>query len=99
MASKFKSCDPCVANKIIEGYPLPIVLHVDIVKEIITDTKLVRKFGIWIDFLYVYPNIWKVKSVRVKVHKYLSITLDCTTKGEVKLIYKSMWKTWLMSFR
>ena len=35
--------------------------------------------------MYGYPNIGKVKLVRLKVHECLSMTLDYTTKGEVKI--------------
>ena len=34
--------------------------------------------------MYGYPDIGKVKSVIGKSHEYLFMTLDYTTKGEVK---------------
>ena len=38
------------------------------------------------DLLYVLVyNIEMVKSVKVKVHEYLSMTLDYTTKEELKI--------------
>ena len=35
--------------------------------------------------MYVDPNIVKVKSVRGKLHGYLSMDLDYTTKWELKI--------------
>ena len=78
---KFNPYDPCVANNIIGGYPLTIVFHVDYVKEIHNATKVVDNFKKWIKFMYADPNIGKVKPVRGKVHEYLSMNLDYTTKG------------------
>ena len=39
--------------------------------------------------MYGDPNIGNVKSVRGKVHEYFSMTLDYTTKGEVRTDIKS----------
>ena len=35
--------------------------------------------------MYEDPDIGKFKSVRGKLHEYLSTTLDYTTRGEVKI--------------
>ena len=82
---KFNPYDPCVANKIIEGKPLPIVFRVDDLKSSRNDTKVVDNFEKLINFTYVDPNFGKIKSVRVNIHEYLSMTLDYTTKVEVKI--------------
>ena len=43
--------------------------------------------------MYGDPNIGMVKLVREKVHKYLFMTLDYTTKGEVKIDMRKYVKT------
>ena len=60
------------------------MFYVDDVKSSHRDEKVVDNFKQWIDVMYGFPNIGKVKSVRQKVYEYLSITLDYTTNGEVK---------------
>ena len=82
---KFNPYDPYMANNIIEGDPITVVLHVYDLKAIHKYTKVVDNFEQWIEFMYGDPNIGKVKSVRVKVHEYFSMTLDYSTKGEVKI--------------
>ena len=57
------------------------MFHVDEVKSIHNDARVVDSFEQWIDFMYGDPNIGKVKSVRVKVHEYFPMTLDHNTKG------------------
>ena len=61
---KFNPYDPCVANKITEGEPLTILFHIDDVKAIKKDTMMVENFERWVYFMYEYPSIGKVKSVR-----------------------------------
>ena len=77
---KFNPYDPCVANKIIEEESLKLLFHVDDVKAVHRNKKLVDNFEQCIEFMYGYTNVLKVKSVRGKVHTYLSMTLDYTTK-------------------
>ena len=66
-------------NNIIEVEPLTIVLHLDDVKASHKDKNVVDKFEQWIDFMHGDPNIAKDKSVRLKVHEYLTISLDYIT--------------------
>ena len=82
---KFNPYEPCVANNITEVEPLIVVFHVDDVKESHRDTNMVDNFEQWIEFMYGDPNIGKFKSLRGKVHEYLSTNLYYTTKGEVKI--------------
>ena len=84
---KFNPYDQCVANKILEGGPLTIVLHGDDVKSIHKDKKLVDNFEQWIEFMYGYPNTRRVKLLRVKFHEYFPMALYYTTKEEVKNCY------------
>ena len=60
-------------------------LHVDDVKSIHQGKQLVETFEQWIDFMYGYPYIVKLKSLRGKVHEYVSMTLDYATRGEVNI--------------
>ena len=58
---KYKPCDPCVANKIIEGEPLTILFCVYDVKASHKDTNMVDNFEQCIEFIYGDPNIVKGK--------------------------------------
>ena len=59
---------------------------------------MVDKFEQWNKFMYGYPNIVKVKSVRGKVYKYLFTTLYYTTKGEVKIGMQKYLKNMIDAF-
>ena len=48
--------------------------------------------------MYVDPNIGRVKSVRGEVHEYLSMTLDYTTKVELKNDIQKYVNTLLVNF-
>ena len=49
--------------------------------------------------MYGDLDIGNVKSVRGKFHEYLSMTLDYTTKGEVKAYMQKNVKTRFMNFQ
>ena len=70
-----------------------MLLCVNDVKEIHNDKKVVENFEQCIEFMYGDPNIGKVLSVRGKVREYLFMTLDYTTKGEVKIDMSKYVKT------
>ena len=90
---RFNPYEPCVANKIIRGYPPTVVLHVNDVKASHKDIKAVENFEQWIEFMYGYPDIGDIKSLRRKVHEYFSVTLYYTTKGEVEIDMQKPVKT------
>ena len=48
--------------------------------------------------MYGDPNIGKVKSAKGKFHAYLSITLDYTTNGEVKMYIRKYVKNTIEQF-
>ena len=48
--------------------------------------------------MYRHQNIGKVKSVRGKVHEYLSMTLYYTTKGEVNIYMRKYVKNIIDEF-
>jgi hypothetical protein len=73
--------DPCVVNKIIKGSQCTITWHVDDIKMSHKDPKEVTKVidwpkGIYGDNMHVSRGL---------VRDYLGMTLDYTTKGEVKV--------------
>ena len=96
---KFNLYYPCGAKNIVEVEPQTVVLHLDDSKASHKDTKGVDNFEQCIDFMYGDPNIVKVKSVRGKIHEYYSITLDYTTKGEVKIGTQNYVKKDLMNLQ
>ena len=46
------------------------MFHLDYIKSSHKDTKLLKTFEQWIEFMYGDLNIGKVKLVRGKVHEY-----------------------------
>ena len=85
---EFNPYDPCVANKIIEGEQMTICFHVD-------DCKLSHRKKSCVDDMIdwlrqEYESIFedgsgKMSVSRGKVHKYLGMTLDYSTAGQVKI--------------
>jgi hypothetical protein len=80
--------DPCVANKKIEGEQMTICFHVDDCKFSHSKTKVMDSI---IEYLrQEYDSILEDRSgammvSRGKIHKYLSMTLDYTVRGQVKI--------------
>jgi hypothetical protein len=83
-----KPYDPCVANKMIDGDHMTICFHVDDCKIIHRKTKIM---DIMIEYLrQEYESIFEDGSgampvSRGKIHKYLSMNLDYTPRGQVKI--------------
>jgi hypothetical protein len=80
--------DPCVWNKTINGKQCTICFHVDNCKISHVSKKVVTDTIEWIrsDYESIFEDgTGKMKINRGKVHKYLGMTLDFTTKGQVKI--------------
>ncbi len=80
---KVNPCDPCVANKMIDGKQMTVTWHVDDLKVSHVDPKQVDMFVKWVT--EKFGGIAPVKPSRGKVHDCLAMTLDCETPGEVKI--------------
>jgi hypothetical protein len=80
--------DPCIANKKIKGEQMTICFHVDDCKLSHLKTKVMDSM---IEYLpQEYESIFEDGSgamtvSRGKIHKYLSMTLDYTGCGQVKI--------------
>ena len=85
---KFNPYDPCVANKIVNGKQMTILFHVDDCK---LSHKEAKQNDIMIKWLKEeYESIFedgsgKMAVSRGKVHTYLGMALDYTTRGQVKV--------------
>ena len=80
--------DPCVANKIVDGNQMTILYHVDDCKLSHVDSKANDNMIDWLR--KNYESIFEdgsgaMKVSRGKVHKFLGMTLDFTTRGEVSV--------------
>ena len=75
--------DPCVANKMVDGYQITVSWHVDDLLISHKDPKVVERYINWLD--KTYGNIGQLKVVRGKVHDYLGCRLDFSVDGEVKI--------------
>ena len=85
---EFNPYDPCVANKMVNGKQMTICFHVDDCKLSHVDSKENDKMIAWLK--QEYESIFedgsgKMSVSRGKVHKYLGMTLDFATPGQVKV--------------
>jgi len=78
---KINPYDPCVANKTVNGKQFTIVWHVDDLKLSHVDEKEVTKMLDWLKSIYGD----RMRITRGKIHDYLGMTLDFTTRGELRV--------------
>jgi len=78
---KLNPYDPCVANMEIEGFQLTVTWHVDDLKVSHIDPFQVTRFAEYLASIYGE----KLTVNRGKVHDYLGMDLDFSTKGKVKI--------------
>ena len=81
--------DACVANKTVDGKVLTVCFHVDDCKVSHKSTKVVDKTVEWLQEKYdviFNDGSGAMKVCRGKVHEYLAMTMDFSTKGEVHIM-------------
>jgi hypothetical protein len=78
---KINPYDHCVANKIVNGNQFTITWHMDDLKLYHMDAGEVTKTIDWMKIIYGED----MRVSRGKKHDYLSMDLDFTNKGEVKI--------------
>jgi hypothetical protein len=81
-------CDPCIANKIVNGKQLTICWHVDDLKILHVDPDVITRFITWLkkNFETIFNDgSGTMKITRGKIHEYLGMTLDFSTPGELKI--------------
>jgi hypothetical protein len=86
---KMNPYDPCVWNQNIRGKQCEICFHVDNCKISHKSTKVLDRIIKWLrqDFEKVFEDgSGKLKVHQGKVHEYLSMTLDFSTKHLVKIL-------------
>ena len=83
---KVNPYDPCVAKNMIHDKKNTINWHVDDLKVSRAENDIVDAFIEWTKD--TYEDVTKLKPPRVKIHYYLSMTLDYTASGGVKLFVK-----------
>ena len=81
-------CDPCVANKFVDGNQMTICFHVDDCKVSHIDPKAVDQIVKCLRSKY--ESIFEDGSGRMnvkrgKIHNHLGMTLDFTVKGQVSV--------------
>ena len=79
----FNPYDPCIANRVVNGKQQTIRFHVDDLMSSHMDPKVNDEFYLWMDKMY--GKYKKVTAVRGKIHTYLGMTIDFSTKGKVKI--------------
>ena len=85
---KVNPYDACVWNKHIEGKQCTICFHVDDCKISHVSKRVIDQEIEWLrkDYESIFEDgSGKMKVSRGKVHKYLGMILDFTTKGQVKV--------------
>ena len=85
---KVNPYDACVWNKVIDGKQCTICFHVDDCKISHVSKRVVDQTIEWLrkDYESIFEDgSGRMKVSRGKVHKYLGMTLDFTTMGQVKI--------------
>ena len=77
--------DPCVANQIVQEKQQTVSWHVDDLKSSHIDPKINDQFKLWAEDKYGDSTIGQVKTACSKYHDYLSMNLDYSTLGKVKV--------------
>ena len=80
---KFNPCDPCVANRMVEGKQHTIRFHVDDLMSSHVDPEVNDRFLVWLNKMYGHHG--KVVATRGKVHDYLGMVFDFTEPGVLTL--------------
>ena len=94
--------DPCVANKTIKGKQITLVWHVDDIKAIHVEAKVVTRISKWLRETYeclFNDDSGNMKLCRGEVHDYLVMNLDYTIKGSVKITMIPYIKEMIQYFR
>jgi hypothetical protein len=89
--------DPCVANRMVKGKQPAVTWHVDDLKSSHVNPKVNDDFLIWLEKMYG-DGIGKVEATRGKRHHYLGMTLDYSTRGQVKVEMIGYIKSMIKSF-
>ena len=82
MGFTINSYDPCVANKIVNGKQMTVMWHVDDLKVSHVEEKEVSKFCMQLSDIYGS----KIKVNHDKVHSYLGMNFDSSTKRQLRYI-------------
>ena len=80
--------DSCVANKIVDRHQLTIVWHVDDLKISHQNENVVTRMITWLRKTYevLFDDGTGAMTInREKIHKYLGMSLDFTTAGQVQV--------------
>ena len=80
---KFNDYDKCVCNRIIRGSQQTVIFHVDDLKSSHKLRKVNDEFLAWLQ--KKYGGYKPVTYTRGKKHEYLGMTLDYSTKGELRV--------------
>ena len=77
-------CDPCVANKKVNGKMLTVCWHVDDLKASHVEEDVVEEFVAWVVKNYSDEN-GTVTVCRGKIHPFLAIVIDYSEDGILKI--------------
>ncbi len=80
---KFNPYDPCVANRITDGNQHTVRFHVDDIMASHVRSKVNDDLLAWANKMY--GSLGEVKASRGKVHDYLGMKFDFSTRGKVKV--------------
>ena len=72
--------NPCDANRMIGGKQHTVTWHIDDLKSSHEDSKVNDDFLTWLDKMYGDAKVAPVKATRGKIHEYLGMKLDFTTR-------------------
>ena len=84
-----------MANKIFDSAQLTVVWHVNYLKVRHVDAGVVTRMSVWLQKTYERlfdDGLGAMKLKRGKIHEYLSMQLDFTVAGQVKLKFSTTFK-------
>ena len=81
---KVNPCDPCEANKIVNGRQLTITWHVDDLKASHVYEEELDQFVEWLKTKYGL-DVNKLKVHKGKIHDYLAMNLNYIVKGQARI--------------
>jgi hypothetical protein len=78
-------CDPCVANRIVNGKQHTVSWHVNDLKSSHVNSKVNDQFLQWLEKMYASNDIGHVKAIRGNHHKYLVMMLNFLIPGVLQV--------------
>ena len=95
---KVNPYDPCVANCEVNGSQMTVVWNVDDMKVSHANPETVTDFVKWVKDCFAGDNIGILKITRGKLHEFLGMCFNFTTKGVVNITINDFVSNYVTTF-